>query len=73
MRVKCIRPDFSVKIMSGGSSGIEPEYLYTYKRQYKQTSCSWSQVLVQLSSYIFTNKFRASKIEKILKKLEDEK
>jgi hypothetical protein len=60
MRVRCIRPDFSVKVMSGGSSGIEPEYLYTYKRQYKQT-------------YIITNKLRAFKIEKILKKLEDEK
>ena len=54
MKVRCIRPDFSIKIMNGGSSGIEPEYLYTYKRPYN-----------------FTNKVISSKIEKILKKLEE--
>jgi hypothetical protein len=57
MRVKCVKPQFSINLTSGGSSGIEPVYLHTYKRVFKQ-------------SFDFKSKFRAKIIEKILINLE---
>ena len=58
MKVKCVRPDFSISIISG-SSGIHPVYEYKYKRRYSY-------------SLNFSRKFRIIRIDKILEKLENE-